>query len=204
MKVLIKPNVTNQSYEAEAIPNMVFIKSNTIELIENNHTRKIEFNDFYIGKYPVTQKQWIDVMGTNPSYNKNCDNCPVESVSWNDVQDFIKKLNTKTGENYRLPTEDEWIYAAIGGKNYQFERVGHLEISSYLNGSTEPVGQKSPNGYGLYDMCGNVWEWCQDWYDYYNNEQAKFKVLNGGYNIERRDYEKVTKISDRIGFRLAL
>jgi formylglycine-generating enzyme required for sulfatase activity len=200
---LIKLNTTNQSYEAETIPNMVFIKGGTIELIENNHIQTIEFHDFYIGKYPVTQKQWTDVMGTNPSYNKNCDNCPVENVSWNDVQDFIKKLNAKTGKNYRLPTENEWFYAAIGNENYEFERVGHLDISKDLDGSTQPVGQKSPNSCGLYDMCGNVWEWCQDWYDHYN-DKPELKVLNGGYNIERNACAKTTEKSNQMGFRLAL
>ena len=192
---------TNQSYEAETIPNMVFIKGGTIELIENNHIQTIEFHDFYIGKYPVTQKQWTDIMGTNPSYNKNCDNCPVENVSWNDVQEFLKKLNDKTGKNYRLLTEDEWLYAAIGNENYEFKNRGNQ--IKYLSGTTEPVGQKPPNSYGLYDMIGNVWEWCQDWYDSYN-DNPELKVLNGGYSIERNSCAKTTRKSNQMGFRLAL
>ena len=198
---LIKLNATNQSYEAETIPNMVFIKGGTIELIENNHIQTIEFHDFYIGKYPVTQKQWTDIMGTNPSYNKNCDNCPVENVSWNDVQEFLKKLNDKTGKNYRLPTEDEWLYAAIGNENYEFKNRGNQ--IKYLSGPTKPVGQKPPNSYGLYDMIGNVWEWCQDWYDSYN-DKPELKVLNGGYSIERNSCAKTTRKSNQMGFRLAL
>jgi formylglycine-generating enzyme required for sulfatase activity len=198
---LIKLNATNQSYEAETIPNMVFIKGGTIELIENNHIQTIEFHDFYIGKYPVTQKQWTDIMGTNPSYNKNCDNCPVENVSWNDVQEFLKKLNDKTGKNYRLLTEDEWLYAAIGNENYEFKNRGNQ--IKYLSGTTEPVGQKPPNSYGLYDMIGNVWEWCQDWYDSYN-DKPELKVLNGGYSIERNSCAKTTRKSNQMGFRLAL
>jgi formylglycine-generating enzyme required for sulfatase activity len=180
-----------------------------------------------MSKYEVTQKQWRDIMGTNPSNFKNCDNCPVEKVSWNDIQDFIRKLNTKTGKNYRLPTEAEWEYAARGGQNYKYAGSDNLgSVAWYRDNSgskTHPVGQKSANGYGLYDMAGNVWEWCSDWYgsDYYNNSPSSnpkgpnsgtFRVLRGGswYYSSRncraayRDSSAPTDRNNDFGFRLVL
>ena len=126
--------------------------------------------DFYIGKYEVTQGQWQSVMGSNPSYFKNCgSNCPVEQVSWNDTQDFIGRLNGKSGKNYRLPMEAEWEYAArSGGKREKYAGGDNESVVAWYAGysgfSTHPAGQKQPNGLGIYDMSGNVWEWCQDWY----------------------------------------
>jgi|AntRauTorcE11898_2_1112593.scaffolds.fasta_scaffold04834_3 formylglycine-generating enzyme required for sulfatase activity len=135
-------------------------------------------DDFYISKTEVTQKMWRKVMGNNHSRFDNCDNCPVENVSWKDVQEFIRKLNHKTNGNYRLPTEAEWEYAARGGKKSQdYKYAGSNDIGSVAwhfnnsGGKTHPVGQKQPNELGLYDMSGNVWEWCSDRYDsdYYKN-----------------------------------
>jgi formylglycine-generating enzyme len=135
-------------------------------------------SEYYMGKYEVTQGQWKEVMGNNPSEYKNCgDSCPVENVSWNDVQEFIRKLNNKSGKNYRLPTEAEWEYAArSGGKREKWAGTSSessLEDYAWYNDNsgskTPPVGQKQPNGLGLFDMTGNVVEWCSDWYgdDYY-------------------------------------
>jgi len=129
-------------------------------------------DDFYLGKYPVTQGQWKKVMGSNPSHFKSGDNYPVESVSWNDVQEFIKKLNQLSGQQYRLPTESEWEYAArSGGKRGKYAGTSSdSELGEYAwydsnsGGKTHPVGQKLPNGLGLYDMSGNVWEWVEDTY----------------------------------------
>jgi formylglycine-generating enzyme required for sulfatase activity len=130
-------------------------------------------DDFYMGKYEITQGQWQSVLGNNPSYFKNCgEKCPVEQVNWNDIQEFIKQLNARTGKRYRLPTEAEWEFAArSGGKREKYAGTSSLQdlpkfawYSATSDGSTHPVGQKQPNGLGLYDMTGNVWEWCQDWY----------------------------------------
>jgi len=123
---------------------------------------------FWIGKYPVTQKQWQDLMGNNPSaFKKAGPDAPVEMVSWNDAQKFIQKLNERQREwTYRLLTEAEWEYACRAGSTGQ--RYGDLDtIAWYLGNSgktSHPVGQKQPNAFGLYDLQGNVWQWCQDWY----------------------------------------
>jgi formylglycine-generating enzyme required for sulfatase activity len=133
---------------------------------------------FYLGKYEVTQEQWTAVMGNNPSSFKGQTN-PVEQVSWDDAQEFIKRLNAKEGHNrYRLPTEAEWEYAARGGTDTMFffmkDPKTREEAERYLDAyawyfmnsgrTTHPVGQKKPNPYGVYDVYGNVWEWVQDWY----------------------------------------
>jgi formylglycine-generating enzyme required for sulfatase activity len=132
---------------------------------------KVTLNGFRIGKYEVTQRQWQAVMGSNPSKFKG-DNHPVEQVSWDDVQDFIRKLNQMSGKQYRLPTEAEWEYAARGGKDGPGnDRYGSPDLIAWYDGNsgdtTHPVGGKQPNAYGLYDMLGNVWERCSDWYGAY-------------------------------------
>jgi formylglycine-generating enzyme required for sulfatase activity len=126
---------------------------------------------FYLGKYEVTQAQWQEVMGTNPSHFKGDPSRPVERVSWIMVQEFISKLNAREGHTlYRLPTEAEWEYAARAGATtkYHFgDDDASLEQYAWYNkndkGTTHPVGQLKPNAWGLYDMMGNVWEWVQDW-----------------------------------------
>ena len=159
-------------------------------------SHSITVGSFNIGKYEVTQAQWKSVMGSNPSSFKGCDNCPVENVSWNDVQEFIKKLNSLTGKKYRLPKEAEWEFAARGGastgsatanKYSGSDNVGSVAWYSDNSGSkTHPVGQKSPNELGIYDMSGNVWEWCSDWYKGYPGSSGvsdytnSYRVLRGG------------------------
>ncbi len=132
--------------------------------------------DFFIGKYEVTQGLWRAVMKSNPSYFSKCgDDCPVEEVSWDDAQEFILKLNKETGRKYRLPTEAEWEYAArSGGKLEKWsgtsdeQKLGEYAWYGANSGnSTHPVGRKKPNGLGIYDMSGNVWEWVQDVYKHY-------------------------------------
>ena len=132
-------------------------------------------NDYYIGKYEVTQALWKAVMGKNPSNFKG-DNLPVEEVSWNDCQKFISKLNSITGKTFRLPTEAEWEYAARGGKKsrgYQYSGSNNLsDVAWYTDNSgskTHTVGSKQANELGIYDMSGNVYEWCQDWKGSYSS-----------------------------------
>jgi len=168
-------------------------------------------NDFYMGKYEVTQGQWQAVMGSNPSDFKNCGaNCPVELVSWNDTQDFIGRLNGKTGKSYRLPTEAEWEFAArSGGKREKYAGGDDLDrvawYGSNSGSKTHPVGTKAPNGLGLSDMSGNVWEWCQDWYgDKYYGESPRdnprgpssgqYRVLRGG---SWGDSPEIVRAADR-------
>ncbi len=157
----------------------------------------VTVNDFYIGKYEVTQKEWEAVMGSNPSNFKGA-NRPVEQVSWNDVQEYIRKLNTKTGKHYRLPTEAEWEYAAKGGnqsRGYEYSGSNGIDEVAWYDGNssnqTHKVGQKQPNELGIYDMSGNVWERCSDWYgeNYYKNspsinpkgpDSGKYRVFRGG------------------------
>ena len=158
---------------------------------------------FYLGKYEVTQDQWQAVMGNNPSEFSGCGRCPVESVSWNDVQEFIGKLNAKEkGRVYRLPTEAEWEYAARAGTDTDTyagevtEPVGNdavvNQIAWYRQNSedhTQPVGGKKPNGFGLHDMLGNVYEWVGDWDGQYPGESVtdpegpgsgSYRVARGG------------------------
>jgi len=159
---------------------------------------------FYIQTTEVTQGHWIDIMGDNPSHFVNCGkNCPVEKVSWGEVQAFIKRLSAQDRRQYQLPTEAQWEYAARAGTHTAFAN-GNIQASGcrmdanldqmgwYCGNSsdrTHPVAQKQPNDWGIYDMHGNVWEWCMDWYDQYpstpvndpvNTEQTKARVVRGG------------------------
>jgi formylglycine-generating enzyme required for sulfatase activity len=133
---------------------------------------RVTVNSFKLSKYEVTQAQWFAVMGNQPSYFSGCDECPVEQVSWEEVQLFIEKLNELTGLRFRLPSEAEWEYASRGGNqsggyaysgSNELDKVGWYEGNS--GGKTHEVGRKQSNELGLYDMSGNVWEWCQDWYE---------------------------------------
>jgi formylglycine-generating enzyme required for sulfatase activity len=137
---------------------------------------QVTLSSYKIGKYPVTQKEWFAVMGTNPGYFEG-DDLPVERVSWYDAQEFIVKLNELTGNKYRLATEAEWEYAARGGKlskGYKYSGSNDIDEVAWYGGNsdytTHPVGTKKPNELGIYDMSGNVWEWCNDWYSAYTDE----------------------------------
>lgn len=132
---------------------------------------------FYISKFEITQEQWEKITGNNPSHFNNCSRCPVEQVSWNDIQDFIRILNEKGEGKYRLPTEAEWEYAARAGTNTRFAFGENLSTSqaNFLSededsdkGKTVPVGSFQPNNWGLFDMHGNVNEWVQDWEGQYS------------------------------------
>lgn len=144
---------------------------------------KVTLDSYYIAETQVTQELWQAVMGSNPSNFKGDIHRPVECVSWNDCQEFIKKLNRFTGKKFSLPTEAQWEYAARGGKKskgYKFSGSNNLgDVAWYggnSNSTTHPVAQKQSNELGLYDMTGNVWEWCQDWFDY--NYYEKFRQNN--------------------------
>lgn len=155
----------------------------------------VTLDSYYIGEAPVTQDLWETVMGNNPS-NAKGEKLPVESVSWYDCQQFIMRLNKKTGKEFRLPTEAEWEYAARGGnksRHTQYSGSNNIdEVAWYDENSerqTQPVKTKNHNELGLYDMSGNVWEWCQDWYGkYYSSSQhnpkgpknGSSKVFRGG------------------------
>ena len=155
---------------------------------------RVTLCDFYIGKYPVTQAQWVAVMGNNPSHFTGNISRPVEQVSWHDAQEFISRLNLRTGKKYRLLTEAEWEYAARGGvksRGYKYAGSNNVrEVAWYNensgdrilnernltandlrtnNNRTHPVGTKKPNELGIYDMSGNVWEWVSDWYGSYTS-----------------------------------
>ncbi|MBM4284603.1 MAG: formylglycine-generating enzyme family protein [Deltaproteobacteria bacterium] len=185
---------------------------------------------FYLQTTEVTQGQWQQVMGHNPAkFNQNGDDSPVERVSWDDAQAFLAKLNQmeKTGQ-YRLPTEAEWEYAcrAGGAARFSFGNDG-AKLGEYAwydqnsGGRTHPVGQLKPNAWGLYDMHGNVWEWCQDWYGEYaagpvtdprGPSSGRFRVLRGGswylasqafFRCAHRHRDRPTLRSDLVGFRVA-
>jgi formylglycine-generating enzyme required for sulfatase activity len=186
-------------------------------------------NSFWMGKYEVTQDQYAKVTGDNPSSFKG-KNRPVENVTRLDAQSFIHKLNKMSGKSYRLPTEAEWEFAAMGGtrsRGYTYSGSNNPDVTCWFEGNsgkeTHPVGQKQPNEIGLFDMSGNVAEWCKDWYDAffyatspkYNPEgpsSGKFRSLRGGgwrsparyTRTENREWAPPSGYNDDIGFRILL
>lgn len=186
---------------------------------------------FYLQTTEVTQDQWKRVMGTSPAQFNGCGSCPVESVSWDDAQEFIRRINILEKTNkYRLPTEAEWEYACRAGTNTAFAN-GPItdtecndpklkEMGWFCEPNPHPVARKKPNAWGLYDMHGNVWEWCQDWYyDYPDRPQTnpmgpldgRLKMYRGGSYYDaawscrsaQRYWEEPKATNYLVGFRLA-
>jgi formylglycine-generating enzyme required for sulfatase activity len=212
---------------------MVFVEGGTFQMGSNSGdsnerpVHKVALESFYIGKFEVTHAQWRKVMGEAASDNYICDDCPVDGVSAMDIDDFIHELNFQTGKNYRLPTESEWEFAARGGVKSQgyiysgssdLGEVGWFETNSF--DKTHSIGQKKPNELGIYDMSGNVSEWCQSTYYPYegkfsdeDSEEADlYLVLRGGAHIRRssdcrstsRDVSRFSIRESYFGFRLVL
>ncbi|MEZ4825771.1 MAG: formylglycine-generating enzyme family protein [Bacteroidia bacterium] len=239
---MIKNLITLTDYEKK-LPHheMIFVEGGEFDMggsdVEARDNEKpvhrVRVSSFYIGKYPVTQALWQVVIGNNPSRFKGGGH-PVENVSWDDAQIFIQKLNEKTGKTYRLPTEAEWEFAARGGlhsEGYLYVGSDKLKEVGWYEGNsgreTQPVGQKYPNELAIYDMSGNVWEWCDDWYsgEYYQKcaerdvvenptgpENGSLRVLRGGSWFS---YPRTCRVAYRLnaspgyrgydlGFRLAL
>ena len=218
----------------KGLPDMVFVKGGTFQMGSNEYDdekpiHNVTLADFEIGKYPVTQKLWTEIMGNNPADFKG-DDLPVENISWNDAQDFLRKLNARfPGMHYRLPTEAEWEYAARGGEpgakdNYIYAGSNNLDEVGWYNqnsgNKTHPAGGKKPNQLGLFDMSGNVWEWCQDWYgDYPTGSQTNpagptsgsNRVVRGGSwgndptncRVAYRNSNTPDTRNNNVGFRLA-
>jgi formylglycine-generating enzyme required for sulfatase activity len=183
---------------------------------------------FYMGKYEVTQAQWQRVMGNNPSPVKGSDKLPVETVSWDDCQDFLKKVNAMGPGVFRLPTEAEWEYACRAGTTTRFysgDDDGGLDAIAWhgRNSGKKPheVGGKAANPFGLYDMSGNVWEWCSDWFAPYANAgetdptgpgAGTYRVLRGGSwgyapqgcRSAQRLWSLPNSRNDAAGFRVAV
>ena len=202
-------------------------KTKWYEISDNEKpAHKVTLSSFSIGKYEVTQEEWEAVMGNNPSEYKGRKR-PVECVSWNDCQEFIRKLNQLTGKQFRLPTEAEWEYAARGGnrsRGYKYSGSDNIgSVAWYEDNSgreTHPVGQKQANELGLYDMSGNVYEWCQDWYGGYSSSSqtnpkgpssGSDRVFRGGSwdfvgycRVSRRSSSTPDNRFRNLGLRLAL
>ena len=217
---------------------MVYVEGGTFDMgatteqgsdAENDEkpVHRVTLSDYYIGKCEVTQELWEAVMGSNPSNFKGAQN-PVEQVSWNDCQEFVSRLNRLTGMTFRLPTEAEWEYAARGGNqslHYKYSGIGNIGNVAWYNrnsgGSTHAVGTKTANELGIYDMSGNMWEWCSDRYGDYSagaqtNPQGPSsgsrRVLRGGSwddyasccRVSYRDYYGPGGSSIHSGLRLVL
>lgn len=194
---------------------------------EEYPTHSVTLHDYYLGETEVTQELWEEIMGYNPA-NTIGESLPIENISWNDCADFIRELNNRTGKTFRLPTEAEWEYAARGGiysrqcvhsGSDNAEEVGW--VKSNCNGSTHPVGTRNPNELGIYDMTGNVCEWCQDWMSNYTStdqinpvgpNSGTARVGRGGgwcnsslkNRVSTRFAGKTTYRDYNLGFRIAM
>ena len=202
--VATKASYSNGTLTVNGIKyNMVWVDGGTFrmgatseqgsEISDEKPVHSVTLSGYYIGKTEVTQALWQAVMGSNPSYFEG-DDLPVEQVSWDDCQEFIRKLNSLTGQNFRLPTEAEWEFACRGGNNsrgYKYSGSNYIDNVAWYDGNsgkkTHPVATKSPNELGIYDMSGNVFEWCSDWKgDYSSGAQTNPKgPYDGSYRVHR-------------------
>ncbi|MFH0735019.1 MAG: SUMF1/EgtB/PvdO family nonheme iron enzyme [bacterium] len=234
-------NQNSQIVNNTSLPeNMVYVEGGAFQMGNNEGesnekpVHPVTLNSFYIGKYEVTQKEWEGIIANNPSDNKG-ENLPVENVSFEDIQKYLEKLNKKSGKKYRLPTEAEWEYAACGGNRSEETRysgsnfIADVAWYAYNAERTKDVGTQKPNQLGIYDMSGNVWEMCDDWYDedYYKQSKTinplgppsatgvwKERVIRGGSykedesncnNTFRGSYTSSYTIKrNNIGFRIVL
>ena len=220
------------------IKNMVYVEGGTFIMGATNEqiddayvdeypVHEVTLSSFFIGKYEVTQEEWQLVMGNNPSDNIG-KRLPVEKIDWYDCHDFIEKLNMMTGKNFRLPTEAEWEFAARGGIKSQRNRYSgsnQLDVVAWFidnsSNATHNVGLKSPNELGLYDMTGNVWEWCEDRYGEYDKYEqfapigppfgSLHIIRGGGWESPSANCRTAVRraidpryYSENIGFRLVL
>ncbi len=214
----------NDSVIQNLLSNMVYVEGGTFSMgsddsdaySDEKPVHQESVGSFHIGKYEVTQKEWKAVMGSNPSEFKG-DDLPVENVSWDDCQEFIKKLNNITRKNFRLPTEEEWEYAARGGRysnGYKYSGSNTIDNVAWygdIRGKTHRVGTKSPNELGLYDMSGNVGEWTSSDSDY-PHKSWHFVFRGGSWGsvssddcrTSNRSKENRTQHYPSIGLRLAL
>lgn len=193
----------NKTFTVKGVSfEMVFVEGGTFQMGSNDGlgdekpVHQVRLSDYYIGQTEVTQELWQAVMGSNPSGSRNIGaKNPVNEVNWNDCQKFIKKLNKLTKQNFRLPTEAEWEFAARGGnksRGYKYSGTDYFleSVAWYKDNSGDkvhPVGSKSPNELGLYDMSGNVWEWCTDWYGSYpsSNQINPTGPSSGSNRVQR-------------------
>ena len=225
-------SIGNVRFEMVRVEGGIFTMGATAEQgsdadSDEKPTHQVTLSSYSIGKTEVTQALWEAVMGSNPSYFKGS-NLPVEQVSWEDCKTFIRKLNALTGKNFRLPTEAEWEFAARGGNNsrgYKYSGSNTLSnVAWYDDNSsskTHPVATKAPNELGIYDMSGNVYEWCNDWYDDYTSasqtnptgpNSGSFRVFRGGSwngnarycRVSNRLINAPTRRYNSLGLRLAL
>jgi formylglycine-generating enzyme required for sulfatase activity len=239
-----------QSSGQTALPaDFIFVQGGAFQMgsangeIDERPVHSVTVNSFYMGKYEVTQKEWVETMGSNPSNFKG-DTLPVEMVSWHDVLEYCNKRSMRekltpayqgsgdsvtcdvSASGYRLPTEAEWEYAARGGASnvylaYSYSGSNNTDdvawFSHNSNDRTHPVGTKQPNNLGIYDMSGNVWEWCWDWYGNYlrgshtnpmGAASGSYRVLRGGswysfvQSVTHRDVNIPTRRASNYGFRL--
>ena len=198
----------NKTFTANGVSfTMIYVQGGTFTMgatseqgsdVESDEkpAHSVTLSSYYIGETEVTQALWQAVMGSNPSNFTGDSRLPVEQVSWEDCQTFISRLNSLTGQHFRLPTEAQWEFAARGGNRSRgYKYSGSNDIGSvawYTDNSgskTHPVKTKSPNELGIYDMSGNVWEWCQDWYGDYSSSSltnptgassGSYRVFRGG------------------------